>query len=44
MKSFYAVARDFYLKEGFDFKEASRHAKADEDMWYELLMGKKSND
>lgn len=42
MKSFYQTQRDAYMEEfGYDYKEASRHAKADEDMWYELLMGKK---
>jgi len=44
MKRFYEAARDYYLKQGYDYKEASRHAKADENFWYELLMGKKRDE
>lgn len=44
MKSFYQKAREFYMKEGFDYKEASRHATADEKMWRDLLLGRAEND
>lgn len=36
--------RDYYLKHGYDYKEATRHAQADEEYIYQLLMGKPRDD
>lgn len=35
--SFIKAMRLFYMKEGYDYKEATRHAVADYEFWRNLL-------